>query len=976
MSKVELLDELENALDAVLAKLRALAGSELPDDPVAEPVPLRRRASELSSRLGEAAALAKAYQDRVEAIHAAWRDRHRFTRAGLEEVATDLTERFHRQPEGARAALLAEIAAATRALEVDHAVQLLRRCSDWSSVPPEVRDDLEAWSSGDLARGARAVATLTALATRGGRRRSHKTAVELELTLAWLRIKIGDESASLEILDRLVAGAPMDAELRVERAGLLLLTGRPEVATDDAHRAIELDPGSGRAYLQAGLVAEATGSFSDATELYGEASRRLPTVPSAPDSSATFLQPTGLSYLIWADRHRGAQAREALAAVEKAIALGIAGITTYPDADGHELRWRLLSDLGAPDREVAEAALNAGKHLYWNNEYARAYRALDVVTKWPREFPESGWIFADCARLDGWNDLERLRATASFWDGWISQVGPPGGSSDGWAYGVRAVIAERIASLEGKGYASAVWQGVVFSEQGLVLNSLDIFSWTLLSRFYHLLSMYQLAREASDAAFRINPDDQQMLNERLAALGDANADEEALETLERMNRVDTDPWLATVKAELLKRQGRSAEALACLSLEPTEPSELGWFRSVRAECYVDLGRVDEAVAELRTMVAEEKAPASGQAFLRHVYARSVLGNLDVARRMLKRAENNATLDYNGRVLAIACVALAEGEPERAFDEVARTLPGTPDPVSIGETFRSLERALILLAAGGHPMSHATPMLERARELVLRSAGAPPDADTELQLAIARNVDSSTDELQRVALLATQGRRLAERSRYEDAADVYQALAGTRFEPEASRALGDTLGQEYMEAIRHGDVERTRSLYPRLEHLGRAPTPNLELAVAQALHQRRDYGQAVRMLNDVLPSVREPHERLSVLELLGECAVLSGQSDVAGPSLQEALGLALDSGDRARAAQIAVRRAFWHASRMDLESAEQDLAQALELWAASGTWSPESILRLETDSLAEGLPAHMTQVIAPLLEKAVRQANPS
>jgi tetratricopeptide (TPR) repeat protein len=534
-------------------------------------------------------------------------------------------------------------------------------------------------------------------------------------------------------------------------------------------------------------------------------------------------------------------------------------------------------------------------------------------------------------------------------------------------------MGEQVAVLKHEGFADALWQGILMSEKGLVLDPTDIGSWTVLTRFYHSLSLSQLAKEASDSAFKINPDDQAMLAERIAALVDAGSAQEAFDTIERMSGQQSDPWLSTVKAELLKREGRSAEALACMGVAPSTAWDLEWFLFVRAECQVDLGHLDAAVSDLEAMLGLDVS-LTGDEASRRAYALAVLGRQDEAAQLLARTLTRETPDPNARALAESAIALSNGEVERAFRELTSSLRTSQDRITAEETLAALGRAVVLLEFAGRSFAAADGLMDEARRSLREMAPRVADADSELEFALAQFAAAPDDSPEVVALVATKARRLLERSLLDEAAQLYRKLMGTPFEPHAGQAAAHALERAFQEAVQRGQLDETRDLFDRLAQLGHPPTSDVDLALAQALRQRGDYSEEVAILLPMVQSVKEPEERLSVLELLGEGALLSGQADVAVQVLDEAYELAAGTADSSRAAHIAVRQAVAKATVGDLGSSARYLVLAFGQLAKAGVWDPQVILRLEMEWLTSTLPAETRQSLTNLLESALRLAT--
>jgi tetratricopeptide (TPR) repeat protein len=977
MDQAEQVSELATAADKILAAVRAFADA-LPAEGEHATGPELDRARGLAEaiigRLHEADGLARSLWTMADAALVTWRTKNRFTPEGLAATVASIGETARDHPDRARIALLSELAAAVRALAIEHAIGLLRACASWQPVPPGLLEDLAAWNDGDDMRGRSAVQTLVRAAAESRRGRVRQSVQKLRLTEAWLSHRAGDSEGAAGILSQLIEEASSDASLWAERAGLRLLMGNREAAADDARRAIELDQGYGESYVQAGAVAEVNGDYGEAAELYEEGSKRLRWPEFvATAKSASFSQRTGLLYVTWAQRLRQDGAvRDALEAAEQAITVGISGTSPYPEAAAYELKWRLLRDLGADGVDVAQAAFEAGKRHVWNQAIKQAQAALRVAVDGGAAVPEAGWYLAASLFATEGSQVPEAEEASVAWDEWSARVGPPTAAC-AWAYGLRANIEQMAAASKEQDSGPAAWKGLMLSEKGLVLDPLDTSSWAVACRCFRVLSMTQLALEAIEAGYTVNPDHQWILEERVAVLADVGRTREALDALERLPNVRDDPWLSGIKAFLLQRLGQPAEALDYLVLPLSGWWDLGWYRDLRARCYVDLGRLDEAVEDLTTLLTD-KSPLSGQARSRRVYALAILGDVVAAKEELQLALDDDTLDREGKASARFDVALAEGDTDRALTCLAVVLGSNLYASSVKELLRSAERTLALLNHVGRPVADAAGLMERMREMTRAWKPGTRDADSELDAAWEAHAGASPESVPWVALSAVQARRLATDKRTDEAARLYGGLVGTAFEPEATLALGQTLEQQYRQVIEAGNVERTREIYDRLAGIGQAPTPFADVAVAEALRAKGDNAGAVTILSALLPSVAAPPERLPVLEMLGECALFDGQASLAESAFSEAFDLAVSAENRSHAAQIAVRQAAALTMRGQLESAFRHLARALSEWVEAGTWDPQTTLRLEIGWLIDALSDKLGGPWPAMLKEALEEAT--
>ncbi len=904
----------------------------------------------LGSASGQADELAAALQERLTA----WWQTNRFTAAGRSVTLARLAQTVERGAERARALLLEEIADALQAREGDHAVRLLDATAAWSGIPRSASDPLRTPGSDPLALH-EVVRVLRERAGMLRRGRSSTATRTLGVVQAWLIQAGGDPTSALGILDELVARAPADPRLLVERAGLRLAAADAALAADDAHLAIELDGSDPRGYIQAGVIAEAAGEVADAVELYTEGSRRLPAGRSlvAAPQWASFLHPTGLFHLTRARLLSDAgEPAAALAAVDQALAQGISGPATYPEADAYDLRRQLLQELGAEDHAVADAAYEAGKRHLWNGNASQAAEALWVATRNAERLPDAGWYLALSLMLADTSDVDTLQGAKRVWDDWAARVGPPGPES-AWAYADRASLDMYIDSLTEMDSAPSAWRALVLCEKGLVLDAQQAEVWATLSYALRRLSLAGLAMEAVEAGYRANPDSTRVLEERLAVLTNEGRTSEALETWDRLPDAATDPWQSGVKAYLLQRLGRPEEALDYLERPLSGTWDLGWYRELRTACLVDLGRLDEAVADLRALLHDE-SPWSGQGHYRRAMARSVLGDLAEARAELTQAQADQTLGAQEKCYVTGLVALAEGELTKAAQLLEQTVLLATNSATLEDLPRDVDRVLTLHRHLGRPVTGGDELVARLADLAGTHHPEPPSAEGDIESALA-SAEAGPECPSDVALTAVRARRQLEGGLAEQAAALYQELLGTSFEPEASRALGQALGGVYHAAVGRGDVERAQEAYAGMAALGHAPQPFSEVAHAEALWGGGRYAEATGVLAALAPEVEDPTGRLQVLGLLGQCALFAGEPSLAEPALREAAYLAALAEDHNRVAQLAVRQAVADLMSQQPGSVAEHLSQARRAWSAAGIFDSAAVLRQELGWLLAALP---------------------
>lgn len=939
---------------------------------------IRTQVVEARRIVDTAAAVAAQLIVSVDAAIAAWDARAKYTPEGVGTTADRLRRLAAERPQRARSSLFTELAEAVQQQELDAAIVLVDRSGPWADLPDSLSEELAGWRSGDLQRGRDAVGTLTRLVTSTHRHRSDAAVRSLAVTGAWLDHQLGDDASAVDLLDTAVQTYPQAARLLAERAGLRLVLGRPTDSADDAQRAIEIAADDPAGYVQAGAVAEAAGQFREARAWYEEAARRQSDADPAWDRGASFLQPTGLLLMVWAD-HLATLGRssDALRVVERSIGLGVVGTTPYPDADAHDLRWRLLRQLDVGPVEVAEAALEAGKRQLWNGAPEQAQVSLRAATEGGSAVPEAGWYLA--SSLMAPDDLadRRVEQAEAVWDDWLREVGPPT-SQTAWAYAVRAAIADHLSGVDGRADSGVTaWGGILLCEKALVLEDRETMAWTRLSECFRTLSLSALALEAVEAGYAVNPDDRYLLGERLAVLTDAGHTEDALATLDRIPDAEQDPWLSAIKSVLLERMDRPAEALPLLDLPLQGAWNLGWYHRLKAFCLVGLGRFDEAIEEVSASLEDDSATNwTGTRLGRQVEALCILGRFSEAEATLHKAMDDQSLGDAERAFYAMLLALSTGEVEEAERRLTDLVQLSAGAFEMNDNLRTLGQTFALMNHVGLEGAEArAAFLEHARAVVAESVPPRRTADDEVSTTEARlATDHEPGSDPRLAVRAVRARRAARAGRWAEAAHLYLDLTGTRFDPESGPARVAALERGHAESVAAGDVPRASELHEQLAAEGRPPSPFVELSQAHALRAAGDYAAALDVLRDLEPRAAAPAESLLVSALLGDTALVLGQFDVATASLTRALAASEELGEPMHSAQLAVRLACAVAGRRDLPGVVDHLLRAVRLWSDAGAWNARTLLEHELDGVIRTLSTGADSDLLHLLTSARRQLD--
>ena len=941
-------ENLGSGLEQTIATARELTAGFRPvgdESDEARLVEVQRRLTAIAEDVQQLGELVDELRARADRAAAEWRERVRFTPGGVEATLAQVERLAERRWKRAIALLLSEVAAALSSLQKAAAARLLAAAPGSFSLshPGEL---LSRWAAQDnLVAGRDAAEALTEIG------REHHIPVEagrqLALVVAWLNHRLGQVERAIAVLDRERQEEPGSAVAHAEFAGLLLAVGQVERATELARRAVDLDPQDGLANLLLGACSEARAEYRDAIELYrsGFGYFDRPALVRL-GTGTTFLSATGLMDLAWAERLAGlGDSATALDAIKRALGEGIAGELDYPEAAAWELRARLLADQRASPEAVAQAAFEAGWRHLWNGD-DRAVSMLRIAVEESTTVPDAGWYLTSALWIvassqKGKLDLDRAREALSVWDKWQDRIGAPSPSA-AWSYPLRADIADRIARATGADSASTAWDGVLLCERALVLDRFNAYAYGMCSTFFRRFNLDRLALQCADAGFAADPDEVAVLSERMALLSNAGRFDDALETIARISSAATDPWYSAVRGWVLLNKDKPADALPHLE-QALSGWERGWALESRVECYVALGRLDEAMDDLRQILAIDPGQDPTNR-IRRAKALLIIQGPDDAAAELSAIRGNETIVASDLAAFEASLALAEGHADDALARFEDVLDVSPNYIEARGGIRSLRTTVALLRHLKRAVPEAEAVLTAAEERLSHWSPPPlPEPHEELAAAIAQHMDAPPASRSPVALAATRARLLRGDGDLAGAAAEYDKLRGGPFEPEATRALGDTLNEQMDEAIKRGDAKQTAFLFDRLYELGRAPASFVEISVADALIAVQQMGQAVAQLRAIAPRAASAADRLAIYERLGDCAFREGDIEVAEESYSTAAAAAIELDDRLRAAQLEVRLGVASGLGDSLTAAVGHFEQAASHWTAAGTIDPAAIL---------------------------------
>jgi tetratricopeptide (TPR) repeat protein len=935
-----------------------LVGRSLADATLAEALADRLDATNADLRQNIAAV-----QQRLVSAAKRRRAQLRFTREGVEATLDSLATK---RPASARQRWLAELAAALAASERDAVRLLLARPTgvDDSKRAALVALHDEVQADVDVVRIVHRLQDILAHDIA-----AHQ-AVRTDLAVAEARAQLRKEDygQARRVLSDACSSSE-DPAIHAEYAFLLVALSDVESAKEAAARAADLGPESALAFLAQAVVAEQVSEHSEADEMYRQAVGHLDLAHVEDPQCGNLLVASGLLHL-----HRARRLEEiglvdaALTAYRDAVSVGINDPGLHADAAAYAGLARLLSDLGGDPSETWKAAYEAGRRYFRIGDNERAVSLLTIAAQAKRALPAAGFYLAAALAAKAWPpktsvpDKELTRESESLWTQWLEQVGAPE-TRDAWAYTAGAYIAEQLTYVD-PDRTEWTWRALLRAEKAIALDGQLARGWGLSSRYLRDLNFKSLPLEAASHAARLQPDDREAQYQLLALLSNAGRFDEAMEVLHRIPKIDSEPWLIGVRGWLRLNTGQAAECVADMTKALEGGFNPGWNLAVRVSGLVRLGRLAEAVEDLRRIVLEDKDFGTDSA-RRRARSFALLGEVDKADREIKSIDIASPLvdraEYSrDKLIVEACL----GRAEAAANTVAELLPIIQDRRTLDDVANEWHTALAILEFRG-VYEPVFPILQGALD---RLGGARPVGDAgpydELYDAIKRNPNPDTTST--VCLVAIRARRRKAEEDYLRAANDYESLRGGPFEPEATSAFLDALTHALTAALQDGDPVAAADIHRRLATLGRSPYSSEDLVIAEASLTAGAQSKAREAFDRAVANATDAPSHFAASLRLGEAQVLDGDLDVGFASLDTALRAAESSGDAYSMARVHARLAVVLAYRGDSDGMINHLRAALEQLASTGLVNTSTALAVE---LREATSAMRLFSVSDVLTKA-------
>jgi len=711
-----------------------------------------------------------------------------------------------------------------------------------------------------------------------------------------------------------------------ERAALSILEGALDQAAGDAQQAIDLDKDEPAGFLMLGTWAELRGDFEDAKDQYEQATRRMTmhALESIPDRWS-LVEPSGLLLAVASEVLLSANRPDAtLALADAALAVGVRGRALHSDAGVHRLRSQALGALGR-NKDAAVSAVEAAERYLWSGDPDSAISDLRRAVDYNEGFIKAQWLLADAltaagvAASDGALDWALLDEARDRWERCCAAFGPPKGP-EAWAYLTRAQLSSVAAEGDEQERSRLQWSAVVDCERAIVHEATEGQRWGFLARCLRQIGLDELAFEAVEHAYALEPPSKLVLDERLALLVDRGQFDAAYEVA--LNSVDIygeDPWVAGVQALLAYHRGEYRDALALLDVPLSLKYDLSWYLDLHALCSLALRDAETARCDYLDIVGGVRTGRipliNDQASATMIIALTLTGEFSDAMLMLDHARGAGLRDDFSFPALAALIAFAEGRPDVAERRMLEAVQTTTNGREIDDLVVNTRRRLELLPEEFRESAFISlEVLENNGGLRRpRNEKGTQSLGPEVELTQARaQAAASTHGLDGWGVLAIDARRNWVAGNAADAARGYQQLIGSPFEPEARLALVRALGEVSRRAVGEGRVDDAREAQQRLMALGDGDLVDEAIAVAWAYHHRGDIQGAHEALSSAAAATTTSSgERLVAVEKgLGELELASDDATAATRHFQAALEVATTGEeDPARIAQLEARGAM-------------------------------------------------------------------
>jgi tetratricopeptide (TPR) repeat protein len=562
------------------------------------------------------------------------------------------------------------------------------------------------------------------------------------------------------------------------RAETQLAANDVEGARRTLKRATRADDPPTDTVIVSGMLLERDGMWAMADEYYDAA------VQADPDATrAVLLRPVPARLLVRAAVSAGVPTAQAVALLDRALAIGVTGDEDYPEKHVHLARAAKLTDVADEQEasgafsearhsrfQAATSLVEAGQRYSWSDSTARAVELFGQACALAPEVPQFRWTYAEGLRLDanrpdGTTDVQQMEAAREQVEHGLALRQPE--DSEAWVLVTQAMIED--------GLPDPRHDPAVLVERALLKDPWYALAYGFLTAVLRRQGYLQEALEASEEARQTaQASDPFVFETHLSLLLDRGDHDEALRLLDRQSlRRPDDEDLPVLRAGVLLRLGHAEAAVS--ELADRRPSDS--LRITLGHCLFAAGEAAAARDEFWSLwIDTRSSPAAGVAGWAAYRAGLLDQGIELYRDLHRRAP--ATMPYTrdlGQMLlvrgqveegtallrdGIATCPYAEELTHLSlieFDYVRTSTADRPHGAEVASALDQLDR-----------------LIERRREVLLTKR-RPPDA---------------------LPALLGGARRALHDDRPLEALHTYVSLAGSAAVPEA-----------VMGAVRAGDAAR-------------------------------------------------------------------------------------------------------------------------------------------------------------------------
>jgi len=803
----------------------------------------------------------------------AWIERERFGDVWWQVRHREVGEAFAISAEEGRRCWIETYVEALAASRFDVCRQMTM--NDWPNP-----DGVEALRTGAAALDERryrdAVQTLEMLAGEGGAAADAANRVMLLVFLGRIHLyELSNVIVARGWIEQAAALAPDDGRPAAALGECLRVGGELDQAYEHATRAIRLSPRLPDGYIGLAMICEDQENWHRALDLYDDAIDEAGEEPRFGLLLAP--APAGLYWQLARRLQKKKQPEPALAAIDRALELGVRWSDVYPDRRALKDRAEILESLGR-FQDAADSYFEAGQRYNWLDKVATARPLLEKACELNPQHASAHWQLSEVLRVLSYQksapfvDAALVQQSKQHWDAGRAVRRPAADMA--WVYLGRALLNQQrwlLSRDEG-----ILWEALVFIECALLLAPDYATAWAFLGMYHHALNNFENALSATERALSIDPADLAGLEQRSMVLATVGRYREAEETISRRLELAEEVWPLALKAYIQLHTGQAEQALELAERVVEAVPDDDDYRALRGLCHRRLGQRQESDADYRYLWDNRDTPQAVLWRPQNVAtAGYLLGQYDEAARILQDAIEKRPVDVHELWLGLGQVLLARGDQDR-------------DDIATG--FQALEHGIGLLSNAGQ-LEHLLgfDLEELAYILARRPDPGPAQAALarvhgligQVHDTLSRSVPSAGDEVRGAAegapadsarWLATQARladNAAAAGQWEEALGRYLMLVPRASLAEAEIGLARAISHlqdKADEAAGNGEIAAARERYetllePAREHFGptAAITAGLALRAGFAALTQSDDEAVYRHLGQVVAD-SEPQKR--------------------------------------------------------------------------------------------------------------------